>query len=849
MSDELDDELQFHLEEQTRLNIAKGMPPAEADRHARASLGSVAAIKDDVRDIQRFTWFADLFADWKHGIRNLRHKPALVLTATLSLALGIAVNSTAYSLAMATVFSLPSVRDPGSLFEVAFQNSSHVSEPNLRDLESLNVAGYAVREYVLSRDGRNLRIFGQIVSRRYFEVTGTPVALGRALAPGDESAAVVSARFAQGENLTLGADLILSRETFRVVGILPEDFRSTIGMGLVPDVMVPVTDHVFYGVHNRSFHDFTAVARAQAGQSANQLRQALNAAAKDLERQYPKDNEGMGQVRVFRSFSPLTRAAARGFGPEQAFLGVLAVLATIVLLIACANVAGVLLAHGIDRRREIALRLSIGAGRFRIVRQLLAEAMLIAFLGVGAGLLVNRWLTALSKRIGDIPGMPDEARLLAPQFAIDGWMLAYLAGVLVATTLTCGLLPALQTTRPDLASALKGMEVRAGRLGLRKFLAGVQVALSLALLVLSALFYRSSELVRAASPGFDVDHTMIARPSSQSGAQVNAVYMQKAEDAVKRLPGVVQVSWASLPPLGGEHYTNDLHPESDLEASWPHNGNTVTPHYFETLDIPLLAGRAFRESDAQGAPGVVIVNEAFAHRYYPGQNAVGKRMREGDAKSGRLVEVIGVVRNSKYSRLGERTAPLLYRSMLQPPDIRRVASMLVRFDRPAAPFAQPLRRALEEVDAAFAVRVYATKDQVATSLLPYRAGAAVLVALGALGLLLAFGGLYGVMAYTVSQRTHEIGIRLALGATGKQVVALITRDALNTVAAGSAVGLLLALAAGALLHDFLAADLNRHDPALYFPVVLLALAAGLFAAILPALVTLRRDPVASLRHD
>jgi putative ABC transport system permease protein len=846
---ELDDELQFHLEEQTRLNIAKGMSSSEARREACASLGSIAAIHDNVRDVRRFTWIEDLFADWRHGIRNLRGKPALVSTAVLSLALGVAVNSTAFSIAMATVFSSPSVRDPATLFEFAFQNSSHVSEPNLRDLALANlsggIAGYAVREYVLTTGDRNLRVFGQIVTSGYFDVTGTAVAQGRGLAASDEFATVVSYRFAQMQSLTLGSEIVLSRETFRIVGILPSDFRSTLGMGLVPDVIVPVNDHVFHGVHNRSFRDFTAIARAKAGQSSGQLRRALNAASAALVGQFPADNQGMGEVRVLRSYSPWTRSATRGFGAEQAFLGVLILLATAVLLIACANVAGVLLAHGIDRRHEMVLRQAIGASRSRIVRQLLAETTLIAVLGLAAGLLLNRWLTGMAQGLGNLAGMPAEFRLWAPQFSIDGAMASYLVTVLAATTLVCGLLPALQTSKHGLASSLKGLKPRPGRLGMRKSLAVVQVALSFSLLVLSILFFRSSESVRGSNPGFDVDHTLIARPTTQSDAEVNALYMRKAEEAVRRLPGVVELSWAALAPLAGEHYSNALHPIESPDIAWPHHSNTVSPRYFATMEIPLLAGREFLESDAAGAPTVVIVNQAFSERYFPGKIALGRQMRE----DGRLVQIVGIVRNSKYNSLGERPGPLLYRCLLQPPDIRRVSSLHVRFDRPAAQFVQALQHTIEATNQSFAVRVYSTRDQVTAAELPYRAGAAVLIALGALGMLLAFGGLYGLIAYTVAQRTHEMGIRLALGATRHQVLSMITQDALRIVAAGSAVGVLVVAACGGGLKDFLAADVEPLDPRHYAPVLALAFFTGVVASLWPALRAIRRNPVASLRHD
>ncbi len=861
--DQLDDELQFHIDEQTRLNIAKGMAPVEAEREARASLGSVAAIRDEVRDAHPWTWLTDLLADWKYGIRNLRSKPALAATAVLSLGAGIGVNATVYSFASATVFSEPSVREPGRLFEFAFEGSSHLSLPELEDLDraaiSGGVAGYSLREFVTtSQDGESRRVFAQVVTPSYFGVTGTPVAAGRGILPADENTAVISHRFWQthfaGAADTVGRTVELNRDRYTIIGILPEDFVSTLGMSLVTDIMVPVSNHVMFGVHDRSSREFVGLARSKAdGQTAIQLREALRAMGQQFAKMLPPKDRGSGAIRVFQGFSGWDRIRSRGFQTEQAFAAAVGILVTVVLLIACANVAGVLLANGLERRHEIAIRLSIGARRSRIVRQLLAETMLIATAGLAFGWLASRWLTLLSKRIGDVPGIPDEVRLMSPQFETGGLTIAYLGAILVLTTLVCGLLPAFQSARTDYSAALKGtagLAVSGGRMRLRQILVGAQICASLALLALSVLFLHSSRIASAAGPGFEADRTVLARPFAQQadGIKVDALYMRKAEDAVAAIPGVVNSSWASLPPLAGEHYTNDLHPPESPDTFLGHMVNSVAPRYFATLDIPIVAGREFVESDGLSAVAPVVVSETFARRYLE-DNALGRQLIEGSGKEQRRVQIVGVARDAKYLRLGETPVALLYRCMLQPPDVRRVATMIIRTTQPANQVTAAVQRALEPVDRRFAIKAEPTRERVIQSLLPYRAGAAILTALGIVGLLLAFGGLYGVISCSVSGRAHELGIRLALGATARHVLTLIGKDSVRILATGCVFGIVLALFASTALKDFLAADLNPRDPRYLVPVLALIALAGAIATLVPTLRVLRRDPLASLRHE
>jgi putative ABC transport system permease protein len=855
----LDDELQFHLDEQTRLNIERGMTPEEARRQAAASLGSVAAIRDDVRDAHPFAWLRDLLADWKYGIRNLRSRPLLAATAILSLAIGVAVNATVYSFAFATVLSEPTLRAPSRLFEFALTGSSHVSLPNLQNLDcagfSGGVTGYCIREFISSRDGESRRVFAQVVTGRYFDVTGTPVAAGRGLLATDRNAVVISHGYWQsyfaGSSSALGSTLELNRDAYQIVGILPERFVSTLGMSLVTDVIVPVSDNVPFGNRDRNSREFTGMIRARDGQSPTQLREALQAAGVNLAKAYPDEgnNNNPGTVRVFQGFDALGRFQGRGFHAEQIFTIAISVLVTLVLLIACANVAGVLLANGLQRRQEIAIRLSIGARRSRIVRQLLAETTLISMSGLLLGWLSSRWLAVLSKQISRIPGAPDEVRLMSPQFEINWYTFAYLSAVLVITTLVCGLLPAWQASKVNFQTALN-VETGGGRMRLRQVLVGAQICAAVVLLFLSALFLRSSHLAASMGAGFDAEHAVLARPYAPQGKEsVDEVYARKAEDALRALPGVEAVGWTSLVPLSGEHYSNDLHPAQSPETQWPHRINTVSAGYFSALGIPLVTGRDFAETDAGSAIAPVIVNETFARTYFPERAPIGQSMIEGSGDDQRRLIVIGVARDSRYYRMGETPVPVLYRSMSHSLPVRRVASLVIRTRTPAAQMLQPVQRTLEAVDRRFAIKTDTVTSKIAQSLMPYRAAAAILTGLGGIGLLLAFGGLFGVISCLVSRRMHELGIRLALGATNANLCALVARDSARIIVIGSVCGVLLAVTAANALQEFLASGVAIHDSGSLIPVLLVVAAAGLAASIVPVFRVLRNDPMSSLRHE
>jgi predicted permease len=572
----------------------------------------------------------------------------------------------------------------------------------------------------------------------------------------------------------------------------------------------------------------------------------LKAACKELDKVYPRSNNSSWTNQIIVApVAGLDRLHELGLAFIGYFFAMLMIVVGLVLLIACANVSSLLLARASSRRNELAIRLAIGAARGRIVRQLLAESLLLALLGTVTGLLLNIWLTGVMSRV-QIPAPAPIQLLIEP----DWRLLLYSSGLAIATALVAGLMPALKATRGGLSAALKLDQRQVGnqRWTLRNALVVGQLAISVVLLATGFLFLRNMTKATTLSPGFDADHSLWAYtrlvPEKYSTPEKTRAFITSALDQLRSLPGVEAASIARAVPLNdhvtmGTEFRNDL---NDRPVPVDFNFNWVAPDYFKTMGIRVLGGREFLSSDRNGAPRVAIINENLGRRLFGNTNPVGHVIRWDGP-----VTIVGVAGNSKYFTIGEERPLALYVPYFQEGSIVNL-HFLIRAAYPPGVL-KDVNRALGRLDSSAAIEVKLMRDALGFAFLPSRVGAALLGTMGMLGLALASIGLYGVLAYAVSRRIREIGLRMALGADSRAIVRMVIAQSLSLVATGVGIGLGLAVFAIKPLAMFLVPELSTTDPATFLAVVAVLVAVALTATLGPALRAVSVDPVIALRYE
>lgn len=815
--------------------------------------------------------------DLRYGARMLLKQPGFTLILVLTLALGIGANGVIFSLVNALLLRPLPVEKPHELAAVftsdfssgEFGASSYPDYAAFRDRNQSfsGLALYMPQPLSLNVDEANERVFGEIVSGNYFAVLGLRPALGRGFLPeedqkpGTSPVAIVShklwqARFG-GDATIIGRNIKLNGQPFTIVGVAPEKYQGLM-RGIAVDWWVPamMMDQLSPGnqyLTERGNRGMMVMGRLKPGVTLAQAQADFNNIAAQLYKEWP---QAWGNIRrQGRSVSVLPESQSRVLPqarmPLMIFAALLLSVVGLVLLIACANIANLLLARAAARRREIAVRLALGAGRWRLIRQLLTESILLALLGGAAGLMLAVWGTDLLMAFKPPVPIPLEINL-----PLDWRVIGFLSGLSLLTGVVFGLVPALAASRPEVVSALKDDSNASGSRGrLRGALVIVQVAVSALLLICAGLFLRSLQNASSIDPGFDADNLLAMSMDLQLQGYDEARGQQFSTQLLERvraLPGVVSASLTETLPLGfggRSGITIEGYNTQQGEDMEVHN-STVAPGYFETLRIAMQQGRTFDAQDQANAPGAVIVNEAFARRYWPGQNALGKRIQMGSGDgtdNAPYLTVVGVTKDGKYNSLGEEATPFFYRAATQA--YVSTPTLLVRTQSNPTNALATVRSAVEALDKNLPLYdVKTMRQHLGIALLPARLAGSALGIFGLLALLLAAAGLYGVMANVVAGRTREIGIRMALGADALAVLRLILQQGMRLVLIGLGLGLAAALAVTHLLKSLLF-GVSTTDPLTFAGIAVLLTAVALLACWIPARRATKVDPMIALRCE
>ena len=869
LEDDLTAELRSHLEIAIDRNLGRGMSAEEARREALLDLGGIEQTKEIYRDQRGLPMIETALQDLRFGLRMLRRNPGFSVLAILCLTLGIGANAAVFSWIEGILFRpYPAVTHQERLLALAGtargeSGPTGISWPDLLDLHRscTLVDSFIVTKIMgttLSVGDHAERTIGSIVSANYFNAIGVPPILGRGFELGEDvgrnahPVTVISyqlwkGRF-NGDPQIIGKSQRLNGVLHTIVGVTPEGFYGTfVGWGMqfwVPASMEEIFEAGGYKLEDRSARWIEGYVRLKPGVTPEQAQQEISAVAKHLETDYPDTNRGRS-IKLW----PLWQTPFNNAGTLLPTLEIMLAVVVFVLLIACANVGNLLLVRAFARRHEMTVRLAIGAGRGRLMKQLLTEGLILAACGAAGGLLVAHWcrhalVLFFPARAGVVMHLPGE---------IDWRVLAVSTGVCLITTLLLGLVPAIQTGKIDLAGALKaesaGVVGSSGRAWIRSGLVLVQVSLSFILLVGAGLLLQSLQRIRTTSPGFStrgVLTTAVDLVSAGYDAQRAKNFQDDLIDRVKALPGVKSAAFARVTPLGYGTYSSSpiavdgYQPPPEEQPSVEYN--EVGPDYFVTMGIPLVFGREFTRADDETAALVAVVNETMAEQYWRGRNPIGERVQV----KGRWMQVVGVAKDSKYQSVRETPKPFFYVPRRQ--NFSVGAALNIRTPLSPETIATALARDVRRLDANLALyEVITLQEQLDRSTSPQQVAVTLVGLLGGLALLLAAVGLYGVMSYAVSQSTRELGLRMALGAGTTNLLRLVISRGLALTASGLALGAAVALGLTRLLGSLLY-KVSPHDPLAFGSAFVVMTIAALAACFLPAWRATRTDPVRALRE-
>jgi len=875
--DRLREEIEGHIALQTAENLRAGLSPVEARRQAMLKFGGVEAMKQDYRAKRGLPFVENFVQDVRFALRSLRRTPGLTAFVVITLALGIGMTSATFSMVDALIFRPYPVPHPSGVVTLVstthdspFDDFSYREYLDIRDKTKSydGVIANADMEAVgfSAEPGTTPRIKGgMMVSGNYFHALGVEPRLGRGFrededqVPGRNPVVVLGPDFWRHEFASdpsvLGKTILLNGTKFTVIGVAPDTFPGMLTFGY-PDLYVPLAMAPVFTTNlqknffeDRDDRELSVKARLKPGTTLEQARNELAVLAKNFEREYPNSNRSRGAA-VYTQFQ------ARTIEDQNWKFGVVfVILALAVLLVACTNVAGLLLSRARARAREIAVRLALGAGRFRLIRLLLTESIVLATLGGLAGIAIGygvvEWFHSKQSIV-----FATELPMAIP-FHMDKRVLLACLALSALSALLCGLAPALQSTRVDLVNALKSADVEVPgrkRLWGRNMLVVAQVSMSLMLLTASFLMARGFQRALMEDTGFTKDHLLMTRFDPRliqyNAAQTQQFYKLLAE-RMRETPGVQSEALTQNIPLGvddfdGVAFVPDGFQMPPDRANFNSAMDTIDEGYFETMGIPILRGRAFLASDTADAPRVAIVNEHFAKHYWPAGDAVGKHIRL-DRSAGTPVEIVGVAQTIKYQNM-ESPMDFVYMPMAQHPVARMV--LMLRSGGDPLQLVQPVKDVVRSLDPNLPMlqtRPY-QDFYLNQAVRGPRIAIDLVGSMGLVGLLLAVAGLYGLVAYNVSRRTREIGIRIALGAASSDVLRLVIGKGLVLVGFGTVIGLAMGFALEQLMNSMLF-DSGGVDILAYIVVVPTLLVVTMLAAYVPARRALRIAPTQALRYE
>jgi len=866
LEDDLDEELRSHLEMAIELNVRKGMSAVDARREALRSFGGVERTKEMYRDQRGLPIVETAWQDLRFGFRMLRRSPGFTLLAILCLTLGIGANAAVFSWIEGILFRpYPAVVHQEQLFALtgtALGEADLTSWPDFLDLQRscTLVDSFIVTKIMsttLSIGDRAEATRGSIVSANYFDAIGVHPILGRGFETGEDAGrnahpvTVISyqlwkGRF-KGDPEIIGKTQRLNGVMHTIVGVAPEGFYGTF-VGWAMQFWVPVSmEETFepggYKLEDRGARWIEAYVRLKPGVTLSQAQQEMSAVAKRLENEYPATNRGRGM-----KLWPLWQTPFNNARTLLPTLEIMLAVVVFVLLIACANVGNLLLVRSFARRHEMTVRLAIGAGRGRLLKQLFTEGLILSAFGAAGGILVSHWCRYALVLL--FPARGGVAMHLAGE--IDWRVLALSAAVCLITTLLLGLIPAMQAGKIDLAGALKsdsaGVLGGGGRAWVRSGLVVVQVSLCFVLLVAAGLLLQSLQEIRNSSPGFST-HGVLFTVIDLRPAGYDAPRAQGFEDEllnrVQALPGVESAVFARMTPLSYGSFSEtpiavdgyQRPPEEQPTVEY----NEVGPGYFTTIGIPLVSGREFTRADDEKVALVAVVNETMAGQYWRGKNPIGERVQV----KGRWMQVVGVAKDSKYESVREAPKPFFYVPLRQ--NFSVDGDLYIRTPLSPETMSAALLGEVHALDPNLALyEVMPLQELVNRSTSPQKAAVILVGVLGGLALLLAAIGMYGVMSYAVSQSRRELGLRMALGAGAANLLRLVLSRGLALTAGGVLLGAAVALGLTRLLGNLLY-KVSPRDPLVFGSALVVITIASFAACFLPAWRATRVDPDRVLR--
>jgi predicted permease len=816
---------------------------------------------------------------FRHALRLFVRQPLFTLTAVLSLAIGIGANVTIFSVANTLLLAPTSGMERQSeIVDVGLTRSNSsfdtMSYPNFLDLKSRNrtLTGMYALEFEpkpmsLGGDEGATRVYGQIVSAGFFDVLGVAPVAGDTFHDGDDRPGtplrrvVISHAFWQrqfgGNPAIAGTDIVLNGDRFTITAVAPEGFQGT--TILAPDMWVPVTSQAKgfpseASLNRRTDSFIVAGGRLKPGVTIEQARADLGAIVAQLHADFPNDVGENMRAAVF----PTSKVPGEVGGAVAPIVAVLGGIVGLVLLLACTNLAGLLIARAAGRAREMAVRVALGARRRTLMAQMLAETLLLFAGGAMVAAVLSIWMTGFLWSL--LPPLPFPIHLA---FAFDWRVLAFTVAVALLTSVFTGLAPALQASRPNLNAVIKMDQSAPARQRMRAVLVAAQMGLCLMLLVVAGLMMRSLHNAASVDPGMRVDGVSSASIDlSVAGytSEQSPIVTERVRQALAAIPGVATVGVGAMEPLsGGGLGLGDVRKRGDAESAnlFDADWSVVSPEYLPALEIPVVRGRNFTSADRRGAADVVIINEHLAAQVWPGEDPIGRQIEYGDFRPGRdgnntTATVVGIARDSKYRWIGESPRQFIYVPLGQY-EWRR-PKFFIALDSRAdarADLTPQVRLALKQVDPNLPlIELQRMRSLAELGMLPQTIGASVAGSLGTLALLLAAVGLYGVMAFAVTRRTREIGVRIALGADHGAVARMILRQGLTLTAGGGIAGLLLsAVAATGLSSAGVLFGVSPFDPLTFAGTAAALLAVAGLAAYVPARRASRIDPLTALRSE